>query len=99
MQICSTGKKYLPSGTSGKLDIKVRTLKPVSGVDKPSTLIEQRLAWDSPFSKQKNSFNVIHINSKNHSNSMKNQTLRFTCRDDYNKRGGALGNIECFIEG
>jgi hypothetical protein len=52
-----------------------------------------QVKWDSPVFRQTNRLNVSYPFAGNH------EKLRFTCRKDYNKRGGALGNVECTIEG
>ena len=51
-----------------------------------------KIKWDSPVTKQRNTFNV----TRNPSN---DQRLVLKCSDEYNKRGGALGNVECTFSG
>jgi hypothetical protein len=50
------------------------------------------LYFDSPFMKTKNRFNFTVAKDST-------SKLRFWCRDDFNKKGGALGNVDCFFEG
>ncbi len=53
--------------------------------------------FDSPYiSKQKNSFNVTNLYEKQNSEAV---GLKLSCRDDFNRQGGALGNVDCFFEG
>jgi hypothetical protein len=48
------------------------------------------IKWESPQTKAKNNLNVTaKMDSK----------IRLKCKDDYNKRGGALGYVECALEG
>jgi hypothetical protein len=49
------------------------------------------MKWDSPVSKQRNIFNMSR-------SKLNHPKIKFACKD-YNKRGGALGNIECAISG
>jgi hypothetical protein len=39
-------------------------------------------------------FNVTKVGAENMTHK-----LNFTCKNDYNKLGGALGNVECKISG
>lgn len=49
------------------------------------------MKWDSPVSKQRNIFKMTQ-------SKLNHPKIKFACKD-YNKRGGALGNIECAISG
>ena len=48
--------------------------------------------WDSPLMKSKNRFNFTVAKASN-------EKLKLFCKNDFNKRGGALGNVECFLQG
>lgn len=48
--------------------------------------------WDSPLMQSRNRFNFTVAHASN-------PRLRLTCKDDYNRRGGALGNVWCELTG
>ncbi len=64
------------------------------GVDNPTEgeIFRAQISWDSPMFGQKNQLKIELAEGNN-------KQIIFTCRDDYNKRGGALGNVECKIDG
>ena len=50
------------------------------------------IKWDSPVTKQRNTFNVTRSVTTD-------DRLYLKCKDDYNNKGGALGNVECIFSG
>lgn len=78
----------IPVGVEGVATLTVR-----EEYDHSPPVLKAILFWDSPVMKSKNKFNITFIEGVNDDN------LKFTCREDFNKRGGALGNVECILEG
>jgi len=87
IQICSTGAKMIPVGVEGVATLTIR-----EEYDHSHPALKAVLFWDSPVMKSKNKFNITYIEGLN------NDNLKLTCREDFNKRGGALGNVECLLE-
>jgi hypothetical protein len=79
-----TGAKFSPTGVEGSMNLTVLN------IESNQEIYRATVKWDSPALKAKNFFSV-DANGE--------EKIKMTCRDDYNKKGGALGNIECTIEG
>lgn len=84
IQLCMTGAKFSPTGVEGSMKVSV------VNVDSKQEIYRAAVKWDSPAMKAKNIFSM-DVSGE--------EKIKLTCKDDYNKRGGALGNIECTIEG
>lgn len=87
-----------PTGVQGQMNLTVAVTEQVDdsfevGGEDPGTVVyKANIKWDSPVSRSRNVFNVSRA-------SYNTPKLRFSCRNDFNKRGGALGNVDCIIEG
>jgi hypothetical protein len=64
----------------------------IDGVTKIQQVYQAGLYWDSPLMHSKNRFNFTVAHASN-------PRLRLMCKDDYNRRGGALGNVWCEMTG
>ena len=84
LQLCMTGAKFSPTGVEGSMNVTV------VNIESNQEIYRASVKWDSPALKAKNLF-ALDVNG--------DEKIKMTCKDDYNKKGGALGNIECTIEG
>jgi hypothetical protein len=55
-------------------------------------IFQARIYWDSPITKNKNRFNATTAKASH-------KKLTFSCTDDFNRKGGALGFVECVLYG
>lgn len=98
-QVCTSGSRLAPVGVEGSMLLKgfVKYALPEEsnpnemGAAVEEIVFQSGLFWDSPFLRQKNRFNFTVAKKSN-------PKITLTC-SDYNKAGGALGNIDCVLEG
>lgn len=91
VHVCSTGAKLAPTGVQGEFQLTALAEIDDFSEDKVP-VYEAKIKWDSPVTRQRNVFNVTRAEDNT-------PKINFRCRDDYNKRGGALGNVDCKIDG
>jgi Aegerolysin len=99
LQICATGAKMAPSGVEGEM-LMMGFIKNTENTEwsTGSATYGERLIFkagiyfDSPFVREKNRFNYTIAKDST-------PKIRLWCKDDFNKRGGALGNVDCYVEG
>ena len=93
--VCATGAKLAPAGAEGEMRLSgfIKNTENTEWSELDEKLIfKAGFYFDSPFIKEKNRFNYTIAKEST-------PKLKLWCRDDYNKKGGALGNIDCFLEG
>lgn len=90
IHVCATGAKYLPSGVEGSMFLKGVVAN--SKTTFYAQIFQARLFWDSPHTKAKNRFNATTARASH-------KKLSLTCTEDFNRKGGALGFVECVLEG
>ena len=81
-----------PTGVQGEMQLLASAIEDDFS-DERLVIFQANIKWDSPVTRQRNVFNVTK------SEEMNDPRITFKCKDDFNKRGGALGNIDCKIEG
>lgn len=96
LNLCSTGAKLSPTGVNGELSFSATLMEAPEDYEQLKDLTPEifsaMIKWDSPVTKQRNTFNVTRSPTNDY-------RLKLKCSDEYNKKGGALGNVECTFSG
>lgn len=93
--VCATGVKMAPVGVEGEMRVSgfIKNTENTDWSEEQEKLIfKAGFYFDSPFTNNKNRFNYTIAKESS-------PKLKLWCRDDFNKKGGALGNVDCYLEG
>jgi len=96
VSICATGAKMAPAGVEGEMLVSgfIKNTENTEWKEVDEKLIfKAGFYFDSPIMvTRKNRFNYTIAKESS-------PKLKLWCRDDFNRQGGALGNIDCYLEG
>lgn len=95
LTICATGAKLAPTGVEGEMRLTgfiKNTLHTDWWEVDEKLIFKAGLYFDSPLMSNRNRFNYTVAKESS-------PKLKLWCRDDFNRKGGALGNVDCYLEG